>query len=76
MVKLVITLAPPDLPFPFEAMEILILKQLLPIFVPCSGLCSNSSISEANSSFSEGYFFTSRFNCLSKGGMANTLQLI
>jgi hypothetical protein len=35
-------LAPPDLPLPFEAMAIRILKQFLPIAVPCSGFSLSS----------------------------------
>jgi hypothetical protein len=41
----VIILAPPLLPLPLEAIAMRILKQLLPIAVPCSGFSFNSCIS-------------------------------
>ena len=56
MVKFVITLAPLDFPFPLDAIAILILKQRLLIFVPCSGFCSKASISAANSSLTKDIF--------------------
>jgi hypothetical protein len=40
--KLVIILAPPLLPLPFEAKTMRVLKQLLPIAVPCSGFTFSS----------------------------------
>jgi len=70
------TRTPPDFPRPFEAMDKRTLKQLLPKDVPFLGLSSNSSINAAYSLFNEGYFFTNRFICLSKGGMVSTLYFI
>jgi hypothetical protein len=53
------TLAPPLLPFPLDFIAIRILKQFLPIGMPCSGSFPKLSIKVVNSSFKEGYFVTS-----------------
>jgi hypothetical protein len=47
---LVITLAPPDLPLPFDEIDILILKQFLPIAMPLFGF-SFSTATNCISSF-------------------------
>ena len=54
--KLVIILAPPLLPFPFDAMAILILKQFLPIETPILALIFKACIILNISCFKEGYF--------------------
>lgn len=71
--KWVITLAPPLLPFPFEATANLILKQLPPSGMPRVGSSESCIPNKVSSFLSEGYFFASRFICLSKGGMDATL---
>jgi len=68
-----IILAPPLLPFPLEAMAMRILKQLLPIAVPCSGFSFSSYTSCKSSVFSDTYFLMSLLACFSKTSIVFTL---
>lgn len=65
----VITLAPPLFPLPFDAIEILILKQLFPIAVPCSGFVFRLLTSVIYSCFNETYYFTRRLSSFSNFGV-------
>ncbi len=71
--KLVMTLAPPDLPFPFEAIEMRILKQPLPRAVPISGFSFSSCTSSKSSFLSDAYFLLSLLACFSNTAIVFTL---
>lgn len=68
-----IILAPPLLPFPFDAIPILILKQLSPKSVPKIGFIFNYSISTFSSDLSDGYFFINLLACFSNTAIVLTL---
>jgi hypothetical protein len=55
----VIILAPPLFPLPLDWIAKRILKQFLPIGVPCCGLVFKSKISCFSSAFNEAYFLLS-----------------
>jgi len=63
---LVITLPPPDFPFPLEEIDNLILKQFFPIETPWKGLSFRESERTRISDFNEGYFLKSFLNCFRK----------
>lgn len=62
----VIILAPLDFPLPLEEIAKRILKKLLPRNFPCPGCSLRLFKRIAKSFLNDGYFFDSRFACLSK----------